>query len=96
MMTTNLNIGVHEGNKIVEVKPISINKGQAIIPWLEKRDWPFVFCVGDDYTDEDMFAVLPKRAVSCKIGSGPSNAKFRLGSPDQLRTFLSALIQSNG
>jgi trehalose 6-phosphate synthase/phosphatase len=27
MMTTNLNIGVHEGNKIVEVKPISINKG---------------------------------------------------------------------
>jgi trehalose 6-phosphate synthase/phosphatase len=96
MMTTNLNIGVHEGNKIVEVKSISINKGQAIRPWLEKRNWPFIFCFGDDYTDEDMFAVLPDSAVSCKIGSGPSNAKFRLGSPEHLRKFLSALSQWNG
>ena len=94
MMTTNLNIGVHEGNKIIEVKPLSINKGRAIWPWLEKRDWPFIFCVGDDYTDEDMFAAMPDSAICCKIGNGPSNAKFRLGSPEQLRKFLSTLLQS--
>lgn len=94
-MTSNLNIGVHEGNKIIEVKPISINKGQAIWPWLEKRQWPFIFCAGDDYTDEDMFAVLPEHAVSCKIGTGSSNAKYRLGSPDLLRKFLSVLIDSS-
>ena len=92
MMATNLNIGVFEGNKIIEVKPISINKGQAIQHWLSKRDWPFIFCVGDDYTDEDMFTALPEAAVSCKIGTGPSNAKFRLGSPKLLRGFLKKLI----
>jgi trehalose 6-phosphate synthase/phosphatase len=94
MLTTNLNIGVYEGNKIVEVKPVSINKGQAVWPWLEKQEWPFIFCAGDDYTDEDMFTALPEHAISCKIGSGPSNAKFRLGSPKQLRTFLSGLVSN--
>ena len=93
MMATNLNIGVFEGNKIVEVKPISINKGQAIRLWLDKQDWPFIFCAGDDYTDEDMFTALPETATSCKIGSGPSNAKFRLSSPDRLELFLKKLIK---
>lgn len=92
MMATNLNIGVFEGNKIVEVKPLSINKGQAVRLWLEKQDWPFIFCVGDDYTDEDMFAALPEHAISCKIGIGPSNAKFRLSSPKQLRMFLKKAV----
>jgi len=92
MMATNLNIGVFEGNKIIEVKPISINKGQAIRLWLDKKKWPFIFCVGDDYTDEDMFSALPESAVSCKIGIGPSHAKFRSSSPNELRGFLSLLV----
>lgn len=93
MMATNLNIGVYEGNKIIEVKPVSINKGQAVRLWLDQQDWPFIFCVGDDYTDEDMFATLPESGVSCKIGTGPSNANFRLGSPEQLHQFLQKLIK---
>ena len=93
MMATNLNIGVFEGNKIIEVKPISINKGQAIRLWLDKQDWPFIFCAGDDYTDEDMFTALPETATSCKIGYGPSSAKFRLSSPDRLELFLKKLLK---
>ena len=93
MMATNLNVGVFEGNKIIEVKPISINKGQAIHFWLDEQDWPFIFCAGDDYTDEDMFTTLPESATSCKIGYGPSNAKFRLSSPSQLHEFLKKLIK---
>jgi trehalose 6-phosphate synthase/phosphatase len=93
MMVTNLNIGVFEGNKIIEVKPISINKGQAIHLWLDKQSWPFIFCAGDDYTDEDMFAALPETAISCRIGSGQSNAKYRLSSPDQLHLFLKKLLK---
>jgi trehalose 6-phosphate synthase/phosphatase len=93
MMATNLNIGVFEGNKIIEVKPISINKGQSIQLWLDKQDWPFIFCAGDDYTDEDMFTALPQTATSCKIGSGPSNAKFRLSSPNRLHLFLKKLLK---
>ena len=93
MMATNLNIGVFDGKKIIEVKPVSINKGQAVRLWLRKHDWPFIFCVGDDYTDEDMFTALPESAFSCKIGTGPSNAKFRLSSPEHLRKFLKKLTE---
>ena len=92
VMATNLNIGVFEGNKIIEVKPVSINKGQAVRHWLEKQEWSFIFCAGDDYTDEDMFSALPGSAVSCKIGTGPSNAKYRLTSPGKLQSFLKHLI----
>ncbi len=91
VMATNLNIGVFEGNKIIEVKPVSINKGQAVRHWLEEQEWSFVFCAGDDYTDEDMFSALPETAVSCKIGTGPSNATYRLASPEKLRSFLKQL-----
>ena len=94
MMATNLNLGVFEGNKIIEVKPISINKGQAISHWLNYDiNWSFIFCAGDDYTDEDMFSVLPESAISCKVGTGPSNAKYRLNSPEQLRKFLSKIAE---
>lgn len=91
MMATNLNLGVFEGNKIVEVKPISINKGQSAQLWLDQAEWDFIFCVGDDYTDEDMFQVLPESAISCKIGFGPSNAKYRLKGPEELLAFLKKL-----
>lgn len=90
-MTSNLNIGVFEGNKIVEVKDISANKGHSVSSWVNREDWGFIFCAGDDYTDEDMFMSLPERAVSCKIGSGPSNADYRLDSPAELREFLRML-----
>lgn len=93
MMATNLSIGVFEGNKIIEVKPININKGQAIHLWLDEQEWPFVFCAGDDYTDEDMFSELPESAISCKVGYGQSNAKFRLESPKQLHHFLQKIIE---
>ena len=93
-MTANLNIGVFEGNKIVEIKDISANKGHSIITWSNFDDWDFIFCVGDDYTDEDMFIALPEQAISCKIGMGTSNAKYRLDSPLELRRFMAALVES--
>ena len=77
MMARNLNIGVFEGNKIIEIKPVSINKGQAALTWLNKSKWDFVFCVGDDYTDEDMFSVMQETSISCKIGTGPFKCKIQ-------------------
>lgn len=90
-LTSNLSIGVFEGSKIVEVKLIGVNKGQAAQIWLAHEQWPFIFCAGDDYTDEDMFTALPEGAVSCKIGPGPSKAKYRLNEPTQIRNYLKEL-----
>lgn len=90
-LTNNMDIGVHEGSKIIEVKNMGINKGAAAETWLANRHWDFILAAGDDYTDEDMFAVLPSQAYSVKLGQGASRAMYQLNSPDSLRQLLREL-----
>jgi trehalose 6-phosphate synthase/phosphatase len=90
-MTANLQIGVFEGAKIVEVKHIGVNKGQAVLPWVSRQQWPFILAAGDDYTDEDMFAVMPENAITCKIGLGPSRAQYRVSTVEDFRQLLTTL-----
>jgi len=92
-LTANLDIGVFEGSKILEVKNIGISKGRAAELWLAKQDWDFVFAAGDDYTDEDLFAVLPAEAYSIKVGYSISKARFNLDSVYELRLLLEELIK---
>jgi trehalose 6-phosphate synthase/phosphatase len=89
--TRNMELGVFEGSKIIEVKNIGINKGSAAETWLEGQNWDFIFAAGDDFTDEDMFAVLPEKAASVKLGPGASKAKYQLDSPKRLRDLLEEL-----
>jgi len=90
--TTNLNIGVYEGSKIIEVKNIHINKGRAAQIWLEDPKWDFILAAGDDYTDEDLFSVLPDYAYSIKIGYSISHARFNLDSVPDFRLLLQNLV----
>jgi trehalose 6-phosphate synthase/phosphatase len=93
-LTENLNLGVFEGNKILEVKNIGVNKGHAAELWLVKDEWDFILAAGDDYTDEDMFSVLPETAFSIKIGRGISKARFSLDSVFELKSLLEKLIKN--
>jgi trehalose 6-phosphate synthase/phosphatase len=90
-MSKNLNLGVFEGNKIIEVKPTGINKGLGVQNWLAEEDWDFVLAAGDDYTDEDMFHAVGDDGYTCKIGQGPSRARYRLNSVTEFREFLKGL-----
>jgi trehalose 6-phosphate synthase/phosphatase len=92
-LTANLDIGIFEGSKILEVKNIGISKGHAAQIWLEKQKWDFIFAAGDDYTDEDLFAVLPENAYSIKVGYDISKARFNLDSVYQLRELLEELTK---
>jgi len=52
-------IEVLVGKKNLEVRPIAINKGEIVKRILYTNpDAEFVFCAGDDKTDEDMFRAL--------------------------------------
>lgn len=84
-------LAVMPGNKIVEVKPKNINKGQAARTWLAGQAWDFVLAAGDDTTDEDMFKTMPKGAFTIKIGPGGTAAKLALKNPGQLLHLLSDL-----
>ncbi|MBN2455515.1 MAG: bifunctional alpha,alpha-trehalose-phosphate synthase (UDP-forming)/trehalose-phosphatase [Sedimentisphaerales bacterium] len=90
-LTENLDVGVFEGNKILEVKNIGVSKGHAAERWLAKGKWDFVLAAGDDYTDEDMFSILPEDAYSIKVGYGISKARFNLDSVYALRGLLDQL-----
>jgi trehalose 6-phosphate synthase/phosphatase len=92
-LTENLDIGVFEGSKILEVKNIGISKGHAVEKWLSKSKWNFILAAGDDYTDEDMFSVLPDDAYSIKVGHGISKARFNLDSVDDLKSLLEELTK---
>lgn len=91
--TENLDIGVFEGRKILEVKNIGISKGHATERWLAKDKWDFILAAGDDYTDEDMFSILPESAYSIKVGYGISKARFNLDSVNELRGLLEELTK---
>jgi trehalose 6-phosphate synthase/phosphatase len=93
-LTEGPNLAVMEGNKVIEIKNAGINKGQAAIRWLaKKRRWGFVMFIGDDVTDEDVFEVMPERAVTIKVGVGPSRARFSLDSVDDVRALLSKFVR---
>ncbi|MDD5326516.1 MAG: bifunctional alpha,alpha-trehalose-phosphate synthase (UDP-forming)/trehalose-phosphatase [Phycisphaerae bacterium] len=93
-LTGNMDIGVFEGNKIIEVKNIGINKGQAAKLWIASRKWGFILAAGDDYTDEDLFAALPDKAYSIRVGYGISKARFNLDSARDLRLLIEELIKN--
>ncbi len=93
-LTENLNLGVLEGNKVIEIKNPTINKGEAISNWIMKEDYDFILAIGDDLTDEDMFAILPETAYSIKVGLHPSQARFNLDSVDDVRLLISELVSS--
>jgi trehalose 6-phosphate synthase/phosphatase len=92
-ITANLNLQVLEGNRIVEVKNSGVNKGQAALRWVSRKEWDFILAIGDDVTDEDIFQVLPSAAWTIKVGVDASTAKFRLGSPSQVVSLLAVIVK---
>jgi len=91
-LTSNLDIGVFDGSKILEIRSLRVNKGLAVEPWLKKEKWDFILAAGDDYTDEDMFAVLPENAYSIRVGFRASKAKFNTETVRDVRQLLKEML----
>ncbi len=95
-VTQNLDLLVLEGNKVIEVKPINVNKGRTARYFLEKKDYEFILAVGDDWTDEDLFEAMPEEAYTIKVGFGVSRAKYQVESYREVRKILRYLVEENG
>jgi trehalose 6-phosphate synthase/phosphatase len=93
-LTSNLGLAVVEGNKVVEIKNATINKGQAAQHWLSKQSWDFIIAIGDDKTDEDLFEKLPSSAYSIKVGIGSSKARFNLYSQREVLPLIWSCIKN--
>ncbi|WP_143306841.1 bifunctional alpha,alpha-trehalose-phosphate synthase (UDP-forming)/trehalose-phosphatase [Chitinophaga vietnamensis] len=79
------------GDKVIEVKNIEINKGKAALSWLHHKKYDFIMALGDDVTDEDIFKVLPSKAITIKVGSQVSAAQYYLRSHHEVRHLLRTL-----
>jgi len=92
-LTANNPIKVRHGRKMVEVTAAENNKGAAVARVLAENDaYQVTLCAGDDITDESMFELSGLRLMTIKVGSGTTQARFRLPDPASFRQFLSGLL----
>ena len=75
-----MNLQLLNVSEVIEVMNAGIDKSTAALHFVEKRDWDFIMALGDDWTDEDTFSVLPPTAYTIKVGARPSQARFSLDS----------------
>ena len=87
-LTSNLNLEIMDGDKVLEIKYSGINKGRAAAQKMGESEFDFVFAVGDDWTDEDTFEAMPEEAYSIKVGTKTTKASYYIESVDLVRELL--------
>ena len=81
------------GSKVLEVRVRGLSKSLVVARALARApEDAAVVAIGDDRTDEDLFAALPPSALTIHVGSGASRAAFRLADPGAVRRFLRSFL----
>jgi trehalose 6-phosphate synthase/phosphatase len=85
-------VEILEGHLVLEVRPSSINKGSIVKAAMADAPADAVLlAIGDDRTDEDMFAALPEGSVAVRVGDGDTRAHYRLLGPAAVLALLELL-----
>jgi trehalose 6-phosphate synthase/phosphatase len=87
-LVANLNLEILEGNKVIEIKNRGINKGRAARQILHANPADKIIAVGDDWTDEFLFADLPKDAFTIKVGMANTVASYKVENFIEVREML--------
>jgi len=90
--TSNADINVYKGNKVIEIKNAGVNKGIATKYFVNKTKPDFIMAMGDDYTDEDTFKVLTKSAYTIRVGMEQSYARYNLHNSAEVLRLLENLL----
>ena len=93
-MLSNAPVELLKGEKVIEVRAQGIHKGLVVPAVVAAHPQALIIALGDDRTDEDLFAALPADAVSVKVGPGDTRAKLRLPGVEQVRGLLRALLEA--
>ncbi|OJT16360.1 bifunctional alpha,alpha-trehalose-phosphate synthase (UDP-forming)/trehalose-phosphatase [Archangium sp. Cb G35] len=81
------------GDKVVEVRARGVNKGRVVGTITEgMAPGTLVVALGDDRTDEDLFAALPEGSLAIHAGGKKTRARYRVDGPTEVRQLLAALL----
>lgn len=99
-LTGNTPLQVIDGNKVLEVRLIGVDKGTTALNMIKSINPDFVLCIGDDTTDEDMFrSVAEVNGYTIKVGRGNTAAEYTILSQKDvfpfLRNFLHSVPEAN-
>ncbi len=84
---------VLEGKKVLEVRLRGVTKAIVAHRLLaEAGDPPGILAMGDDRTDEELFAALPPYAVTVAVGSETTAASYRVADFRAARELLRTLL----
>ncbi|KAJ6923548.1 hypothetical protein NC652_017009 [Populus alba x Populus x berolinensis] len=102
---------VRRGQQIVEVKPQGVSKGIVVENLIstmrsQGKSPDFLFCVGDDRSDEDMFESIARlvdnpsippiaEVFACTVGHKPSKAKYYLDDTPEVIKLLQGLATAS-
>lgn len=87
-LTSNLNLEIMDGDKVLEIKFSGINKGRAAIHKMGNKKYDFIFAVGDDWTDEYTFEAMPEKAITIKVGAKTTKAIYYIEGVEMVRKML--------
>ncbi|MCD4711220.1 MAG: bifunctional alpha,alpha-trehalose-phosphate synthase (UDP-forming)/trehalose-phosphatase [Bacteroidales bacterium] len=87
-LTSNLNLEIMDGDKVLEIKYSGINKGRAASHKMGDSSYDFILAVGDDWTDEFTFEAMPEDAYTIKVGTKTTKASYYIESVNLVRELL--------
>jgi trehalose 6-phosphate synthase/phosphatase len=94
-LLSNEPVEILAGHKVLEVRPQGYHKGRIVEQIRASAPGDAtILAMGDDATDEDMFAALDSDALTIHIGAGGSRARLRLANVAAARRFLWGLIEA--
>lgn len=83
---------VIEGKRVFELTAADDTKGSAVEHMRQRTGADAVLFVGDDTTDEAVFAMLGPTDLGVKVGAGPTLAPRRVTGPEAVADLLEQLV----
>jgi trehalose 6-phosphate synthase/phosphatase len=94
-LLSNQPVEILAGNRVIEIRPYGIHKGRVVPPLPPERlATTAVVAIGDDRTDEDLFAALPPEAITIRAGPGLTTARYRLEGIEAVRSLLQMIVDA--
>ncbi|HEY8259433.1 MAG TPA: bifunctional alpha,alpha-trehalose-phosphate synthase (UDP-forming)/trehalose-phosphatase [Gemmatimonadales bacterium] len=92
---SNQPVEIIPGHRLLEIRPYGIHKGRIVAQVSSERlANTAILAIGDDRTDEDLFAALPPEAITIRVGPGPTHARFRMDGISAVRALLQSLVDT--